>query len=445
MRASSCSRLLTLLTALTHLTLIPLVGLLGGCRADLPGDSTDGTPADDGRAEPEAWTQWRGAGRDAVVRDFSPPAQWPEILTPVWNTRVGAGYSSPIATESVAFIHTREGDQEIVSALTLETGEVLWSDSYPAPATKAPEFAQIEGEGPYATPILHAGRLHTVGVNGVVSTYEAGTGELVWRREFSDLIVETQRFCGVASSPLIADGRLVVQVGDDDSGDVLAMDPETGETVWTWASPATSNASPNVVEIDGVRQVVTMTDEAVVSLGIADGSLLWQHPFPGVQGSCSTNIPSPVVDGNTVILAAMVQGSQAIEVVHSDEGWTTRLLWQNDELEPLWSNFALSKGELFGVLQKRKGQLFSADARTGAQHWSTEGRSGENGFTLVAGDAVLFLMNEGELIVARRAQPGLKPEKTYTVADAAVWSYPVLLDGGILVKAGTTLSLWSFD
>jgi len=113
-----------------------------------------------------------------------------------------------------------------------------------------------------------------------------------------------------------------------------------------------------------------------------------------------------------------------------------------EALNLMWS---AEGGELFGILQKRKGQLFTADARTGALHWSTEGRSGENGFTVVAGDVVLFLMNEGELIVARRTHPGLEPEHRYTVADAAVWSYPVLLDGGILVKAGSMLSLWSFD
>ena len=225
----------------------------------------------------------------------------------------------------------------------------------------------------------------------------------------------------------------------------MALDPETGETFWTWASPATSNASPNVVELDGARQIVTMTDEGIVGLGIDDGSLLWQHPFPGVQGSCSTNIPSPVIAGNTMILAAMAEGSMAIEIAREADGWTTRPLWENDELEPLWSNFVLEGGELFGVLQKRKGQLFSADARTGALRWSTEGRSGENGFTVVAGDIVFFLMNEGELIVAQRTHPGLEPEHRYTVADAAVWSYPVLLENGILVKAGDMLSLWSFD
>ena len=430
---------------LVILALIPLLGLSLGCRSDELDELEVGGAGARGVERSEAWTQWRGPGRDAVVHGFSQPASWPESLEQVWSTEVGAGYSSPIASESATYIHTREGDLELVKALALETGEVLWSDSYPAPRTKAPEFAQIEGEGPYATPILHAGRLHTVGVNGIVSTYEADTGELLWRRDFSELIVETQRFCGIAPSPLIADEQLVVHIGDDDSGEVMALDPRSGESLWSWTGPAIGNASPNVVELDGVRQIVTMTDEGIVGLDIADGTLLWQHPFPGVQGSCSTNIPSPVVTGNTIILAAMVQGSLAIEVARSEDGWTTRTLWENEELEPLWSNFVYAGGELFGVIQKRKGRLFSADARTGALGWSTEGRSGENGFTLVAGDVVLFLMNEGELIVARRTYPGLEPEHRYTVADAAVWSYPVLLDNGILVKAGNTLSLWSFS
>jgi hypothetical protein len=166
-----------------------------------------------------------------------------------------------------------------------------------------------------------------------------------------------------------------------------------------------------------------------------------------VPGSCSTNIPSPILGGDSIILTAMRQGAMAIAVTHGEGGWETELLWQNDEIEPLWSNFALdtASGALFGVSAKRKGQLFCADAGTGSLEWISDGRAGENGFTVLGGDLVFFLMNEGDLVVARRTDQGLEREQTYTVADAAIWSYPVILDRGILVKAGSTLSLWSLE
>ena len=391
------------------------------------------------------WTQWRGAARDGVVRGFSEPSPWPEKLEKVWSVAVGDGYSSPIAAGSRLYIHSRGDGDEFVSALDFATGNVLWNDSYPAPSVKTPEYAASEGEGPYATPILHSGRLYTVGVNGVASSYDAQTGELLWRRDFSDRIVEIHRFCGTAASPLIVDDLIVIEIGDDDSGEVLALATDTGETRWSWAEAGAGNASPIIVELAGTRQLVTITDQSVVGLDVADGNLLWRHPFPAPRGSCSLNIPTPVVHGNAVIVSALHSGTMAIGVARSGETWTADPIWTNPEIAPQWSSLVVDGDEAFGISHRRSGQLVALDARTGDLHWSTEGRSGENGFVIDTGDTVLFLMNEGELLVARKTRPGLEIEARYEIADAAVWSHPLVTPTGILVRDKSALTLWSFD
>ena len=392
-----------------------------------------------------AWQQFRGPNRDGVAHDFAGPDEWPAAPSTVWATSVGAGYASPITDGTSIYVHSRVDQSEVVSALDFSTGGLVWSDQYDAPTTKALEFAVSEGEGPYATPVLHAGSLYTFGVHGIASAYDAGSGELRWRRDFGDRIVEVERSCGVSSSPLIVDDRVVLQIGDDDSGEVFALSLGTGETVWTWNGPAAGNASPVLATIGGVRQILTMTDEAAVAFDADDGTLLWSHPLQGTPGSCSTNIPSPIVAGQVVIISGVRYGTEAVAPLNGSGGWTIESLWRNDGIKPFWSNLVLEGAELFGISGKRRGQLVALNPVTGEAGWITDGRSGENGAVLAAGDYVLFVMNEGDLHVARRTRPGLELIAKYTVADTAVWAHPIIQDGDLLVKAGNDLTRWSFD
>ena len=111
-----------------HLVLAVVMGWCFGCRAAEVDEPAPISAAMGTGAESEEWSQWRGTGRDAVIPDYSRPSSWPESLRQVWSTEVGAGYSSPIASGSAAYIHTRREDRELVAALALETGEFLGFD-----------------------------------------------------------------------------------------------------------------------------------------------------------------------------------------------------------------------------------------------------------------------------------------------------------------------------
>src|SRR5262245_59261001 len=84
------------------------------------------------------WAQWRGPNRDGVVKDFAAPDKWPEKLKLIWKAEVGSGYSSPVVSKERAWIHTRKGEEEVVSCLDLNTGKILWSKNYPVAFSKNP-------------------------------------------------------------------------------------------------------------------------------------------------------------------------------------------------------------------------------------------------------------------------------------------------------------------
>ena len=76
-----------------------------------------------GSLEAEDWPQWRGPNRDGTVVGFSIPDVWPESLDKQWSVDVGDGYSSPVVSDGQVYQLSRQGDEEHVRCLKLDSGK----------------------------------------------------------------------------------------------------------------------------------------------------------------------------------------------------------------------------------------------------------------------------------------------------------------------------------
>src|SRR5215210_1454264 len=110
------------------------------------------------------WPQWRGPNRDGVVPKASVPAAWPAKATVKWKQVIGEGYSSPVVANGRVYVHSRKDPEEIVTA------------------------------------------------------FDATTGALKWRKDWSKEIDMSKLFTGTAMSPILDGGLLIVHVGDDRGG-----------------------------------------------------------------------------------------------------------------------------------------------------------------------------------------------------------------------------------
>ena len=208
------------------------------------------TAAQSGRFD---YPQWRGLHRDGGASRFVEPSAWPAALTRQWTVAVGEGYATPLVIGDRVFVFTRRNDDEMLTALDAETGSVLWQTTYAAPYDM---FAAtiVHGPGPRATPLFVDGKLFTLGISGIVSAFDADNGRLLWQTPRP----AEQPFYGTASSPA-ADGDLVfVHTGNYDG--LTAFDRDTGAVAWRTAG-AFTYSSPLIVELDGVRQVVSISQE----------------------------------------------------------------------------------------------------------------------------------------------------------------------------------------
>jgi outer membrane protein assembly factor BamB len=389
-------------------------------------------------ATAQEWTQWRGPGRDGSVTSKNVPAAWPQSLQRTWRVEIGEGYSSPVVAGGRAFVHGRRDPEEIVASINLADGKVLWEQKYQA-AFKKNQYAVSMAKGPNATPLVAGNRLFTLGVTGVLNAWDTATGKLLWSKDFSNAIDTSQLFCGTAASPLLVNGRLVVQVGSDiHGGQILALNPATGATEWEWKGLGPGYASPVVIEVGGSQQIVAMTEGSIVGLDGKTGKELWSVPFPD---EWHENIATPLWTGTHLIVSGTRQGTHAYVLTKNAEKWQATEAWKNPDIAMYLSSPVFGDGLIYGHSSKKKGQFFAIDAKTGAVRWTTEGREGEHASVLLTPQHVVFLTNGADLIVAKRGTPAFTVERRYEVAESATFAMPVLLGSNILVRDATGLML----
>jgi outer membrane protein assembly factor BamB len=385
------------------------------------------------------WPQWRGPARDGVAAAFTAPKAWPEKLTKVWSIEAGGGQASPIVAGGKVYLHARQGGDETVSAFDLAGGKLLWRDSYPASYSPAAE-AQKHGQGPFATPSLDGGVLYAFGVNEILSAYDAASGKLLWRHDFGKEFPTPRPYYGTSASPLVADGVVIVQAGGEGKGALVALDAKSGKPKWRLAGDGPGYGSPVVATFDGVRQVIVPTQKTILGAALATGAKLWEMPF---QIPYDQNILTPVVMSDTFIMSGEDTDTQAIRVSRKDGKWTTGKVWSNRSITMYMSSPVLADGLLCGFSSFRRGHIFCADPKTGEVRWKTEGGEGESAAVVAGGGHVFVLRNDATLQVLQRAGGEIRKVAQYTVADAATWAHPVVMDGRILVKDAARLTLWS--
>jgi len=384
----------------------------------------------------QEWSQWRGPTRDGVVSAANAPTFWPDSLRRAWRVEIGEGFSSPVVSRGRAFVHSRRDPDEIVTAIDVANGRVIWEQKYTAKFEKN-QYAVRMAKGPNATPLIAGNRLFTLGVTGVLTAWETATGRQIWSQDFSKTVATSKLFCGTSASPLLLGGLVVIQVGSDiHGGQIIALDPATGNTKWTWRGHGPGYASPIVIEVADKSQIVTLTDSSIVGIDAKTGGQLWTVPF---LDDWHENIVTPVWTGSHLIVSGVRQGTHAFTLQQSNRNWQATEVWKNAEVAMYMSSPVYGDGLIYGHSARQKGQFVALEAKTGAIRWASEGREGNHASVLLTSRHLIYLTSGADLIVARRNTAKLEVERRYDVADAETWAMPVFLGTDIFVRDATGL------
>jgi outer membrane protein assembly factor BamB len=154
------------------------------------------------------------------------------------------------------------------------------------------------------TPIADGRRVWAVNGYGIASCFNA-EGELLWIRHLD----RPTNGWGVSPSPVMAGGRMVVQLHK-----LYGLDPHTGEVVWTTNSKL-RYGTPAVVNAGGTDYIFT-TEGTLVRA--ADGQKVAQLDKPA-----ATVFSAPVGLGDTVYTVADDQYVTAVRVQREADGAVT--------------------------------------------------------------------------------------------------------------------------
>ena len=390
------------------------------------------------------WPSYRGPTSDGISAESGLATQFPAGgPKALWKVPTAKGFSSFTVSGGKAFtIVTREvqgAPQETVIALNADTGKELYS--FPIGIAKydgggdSGAASNKGGDGARSTPTIDNGKVYAISANLAVVCHDAATGKRIWARNVMTEHAGVQIKWQNAASPVI-DGNLVFLAGGGAGQALLALDKNTGKTVWKGQDDVMTHSTPTVATIQGVRQVIFFTKEGLVSVAPANGSVLWRYKFPF---STSTAI-SPVVCGDIVYCSAGYSvGAGAVKLAKSGNAFTATEIYRVSGNKPLanhWSTPVFKDGFLYGMFQFKEyaaGPLKCVEAATGKVMWEKEG-FGPGNVTLVDGK-LLALTDEGYLVVAEASSKAYTELSRAKVVSGKCWSTPVFSGGRVYVRS----------
>ena len=242
-------------------------------------------------------------------------------------------------------------------------------------------------------------------------------------------------FFGAAGSPLVEGGRVIANIGGAKAG-IIAFDARKGTVAWTATEDAASYSSPVGATIAGQRYAVFLTRSGLVGLDPASGAVRFQRAWRA-RANASVNAATPIVVDNLIFVSAEYGPGAAVLRL---DGPTLTELWSSDDaLSNHYATSVYSNGVLYGFHGRQEfgPSLRAVDFRTGQVKWSQE-KFGAGTVTL-AGDQLIVMREDGELILAPATPPGFKPTARARVLPGTVRAYPALDAGRLYVRNDDTL------
>jgi len=219
----------------------------------------------------------------------------------LWRTPLASGHSSPCVVGERIFLTTFDDGKLATVGLDRATGKVLWTQ--PCPHERVESF-HPSGSPAVATPASDGERVFSFFGSYGLLCYDLD-GKLLWQLAMGPF----QDEFGAGSSPVVADGRVLLNEDHDRDNFLICLDAATGKTVWRTAREGTTRSYATPVVCDfGVgearsRQVIVAGALQLTSYDFATGKLLWN-----VDGLARIVNTTPVVVGDMLYVATWSPG-----------------------------------------------------------------------------------------------------------------------------------------
>jgi outer membrane protein assembly factor BamB len=394
-----------------------------------------------------AWTHFRGSDLDGISNETRLPLTWNDSTAVAWKTAIeGLGWSSPVVYGEQVWLTTatQEGYEMRAVCLDLQSGEILHNRIIFTPDT----LYRKHDINSYATPTpaiekdrvyVHFGRYGTACLN-------TASGDVLWKR--SDL--QCEHIQGPGSSLLIYKDRLIVHMEGSDVQYIVALDKQTGKTLWRADRPKEvydsleyigkkAYITPLIVNVNGRDLMISNGSAACIAYDPETGEEIWRI----VKGIDST-IAMPFEYNGVVYFYTGFYISEegekqadllAVNPDGSSDIGTTNILWRLPSPILQLLTPVVYDGLIYTVDSKNYMQCI--EASSGKVIWSERVKGKYNASPVCADGHLYFCSTRGETVV-------LKAGKVYDQValnrlEGEIWATPAIAGGSILIRTSKFL------
>jgi outer membrane protein assembly factor BamB len=423
------------------------------------------------KGDASSWPSFRGPLAAGVANGQDLPERWDAKTGEniLWRTKIeGLGHGSPIVWGERLFVTSAvssrgnatfkpglygDGDASddrstqrfVLKALDKRSGKLLWERT--AYEGEPLEKRHIKSTYASATPATD-GRVVVAwfGSQGV-HAFDVD-GNFRWKVDLGRLNIGAYDIptyeWGSASSPLLWNGLVILQCDTQADSFLLALNAETGETVWkSERDELPSWGTPSVLPTSSGPQLVTNASNYVRAYDPRTGKELWR-----LGRSSKITAPTPFAADDLIVVASGRGPERPIFVVRPGaKGDITPAEGETSNAHVAWSRTGrgpymptpIAAGGLLYVLGNN-GVFDAYDVKTGDEVYRQRLPHLGSGFSAspVAADGRIYLSGEdGEILVVAAGRE-FKHVATNPMGEPLM-ATPALSEGVMYVRGQTTL------
>jgi outer membrane protein assembly factor BamB len=269
-------------------------------------------------------------------------------------------------------------------------------------------------------------------------------GQEVWRKDLG----ETRHDWGYASSPILHQGKVILNFGPGARTALVALDLKTGEVLWKFEEPGGLDATdkrmigswscPIAITVAGRDQILCSMPKRVIACDAGTGALAWF--CRGLEDEKADLVyASPVIsDGIGVAFTGWVTGPTiGFKLGGTGDVTTTNRLWLERQTQRIGSGVVVD-GRVY-LVNAGPGTAQCMECATGKVLWTERLEGGESwGSVVLAAGRLYVTSRRGVTTVFRPA-----PEKCEVLAANDLGepsnATPAISDGQIFLRTDKRL------
>ncbi len=353
-------------------------------------------------AQSNHWPQYRGPDGNGQAAAANLPTTIDESVVS-WRTPIhGKGWSSPVVWGNKIWLTTATDDGKKMSVLCINAtdGKVVVDKVLCENAE--PQFCHPMNSYATPTPVLEDGRVYVHFGSYLTACLDMNTAETIWERR--DLKCDHYR--GPASSPIIHDDKLFVAFDGFDLQYVVALDKNTGKTVWKTDRDidyGTDNGdrmkaycTGHIIRVDDEDQLVYPSAVATIAYSPETGDPIWTVYHKGMNASAR-----PVFHDGMVFITNGMGSMVAVAANGKGDVTDTHTVWSAKKGVAKKSSQLIVDDLMFMVSDD--GVATCRDPKTGDLHWQERVEGSYAASPIFAGGKIYLFSTEGDITTL---QPG---------------------------------------